>query len=328
MSGSMLDGGSIPGWRRHWCHCRARRAGSTTKTGCTVITSLSRILLNLHDRPNVRAVVTLITALLVVITFVDYLTGPEYALPVFYVVPVALAAWALGRTPGLVVAVIAGVCGAGAVVADPHGVSGFAIAWNATMRTLVYVGAAVAISVIGHLLALANSRASYDPLTGLWNRRRFHEEVERELSRARRTGSTFAFVYVDIDRLKECNDLEGHDAGDRLLVAFAEISRRQLRRTDLGARLGGDEFAFFLPDIEPGELGPLIDRLLDAYRAASRPIEVSAGIVTGQVCEGLEVDALVRAADALMYEVKKAGGDGCRVADLASLPGGPARPAS
>lgn len=197
------------------------------------------------------------------------------------------------------------------------------------MQSLVYVGAALAISVIGRLLELANSWASYDALTGLWNRRRFYEEVERELSRAGRNRSRFAFVYVDIDRLKERNDLEGHDAGDRLLVAFAEVSRRQLRRTDLGARLGGDEFAFFLPDIEPRELGPLIDRLLDAYRATSPPIEVSAGVVTAQVGDGLEVDALVRSADALMYEVKNAGGDGCRVADLASLPGGSgARPRS
>jgi diguanylate cyclase (GGDEF)-like protein len=221
------------------------------------------------------------------------------------------------------VAVIAGGCGAVALAAHPDGVSVFAVAWNATMQTLVYVGAALAISVIGYLLALANSRASIDPLTGLWNRRRFYEEVERELSRARRAKSTFAFIFIDIDRLKARNDLEGHDAGDRLLGEFAEISRRQLRRTDLGARLGGDEFAFFLPDIEPGELGPLIDRLLDAYRAAAPPIEVSAGVVTGQVCDGIEVDTLIRAADALMYEVKKAGGNGCRVADLGPLPGGP-----
>lgn len=57
-----------------------------------MITSLSRLLLNLHERPNVRAVVAVITVLMIAITFVDYLSGPDYAFPVFYVVPVALAA--------------------------------------------------------------------------------------------------------------------------------------------------------------------------------------------------------------------------------------------
>lgn len=284
---------------------------------------MSRLLLNLHERPNVRAVVAVITVLMIAITFVDYLSGPDYAFPVFYVVPVALAAWALGRTPGLIVAIIAGGCGAAALVANPDGVSVLAGIWNAVMQTLVYVGAAVAISVIGYLLALANSRASIDPLTGLWNRRRFFEEVERELSRARRVKSTFGFIFIDVDRLKACNDLEGHEAGDRLLVEFAEISRRQLRRTDLGARIGGDEFAFFLPDIEASELRPLIDRLLEAYRGADRPIEVSAGAVIGQATGGLEVDALVKAADALMYQVKKVGGNAFRLAELGALPGRP-----
>lgn len=220
-------------------------------------------------------------------------------------------------------AVIAGGCGAAALVANPDEVSVLAGTWNAMMQTLVYVGAAVAISVIGYLLALANSRASIDPLTGLWNRRRFFEEVERELSRARRVKSTFGFIFIDVDRLKACNDLEGHEAGDRLLVEFAEISRRQLRRTDLGARIGGDEFAFFLPDIDASELRPLIGRLLEAYRGAARPIEVSAGAVIGHATGGLEVDALVKAADALMYQVKKVGGNAFRLEDLGALSGRP-----
>ena len=90
--------------------------------------------------------------------------------------------------------------------------------------------------------------ANQDSLTGLFNRRRFMEELSREVAVARRTGSDGAVLMLDLDRFKEVNDSLGHVAGDKLLTRVADALRGRLRATDTLARLGGDEFAVVLAE--------------------------------------------------------------------------------
>jgi diguanylate cyclase (GGDEF)-like protein len=82
-----------------------------------------------------------------------------------------------------------------------------------------------------------------DELTKIYNRRYFHEQLERELGRSRRYGEPFSVVLFDIDHLKAINDGLGHLAGDELLRTFATVIKNDIRTTDVCARIGEDEFA-------------------------------------------------------------------------------------
>src|SRR5919106_3380247 len=150
--------------------------------------------------------------------------------------------------------------------------------------------------------------ADHDDLTGLINRRRFQDELERHLAQGRRYGLTGALLVLDLDGFKEVNDSHGHSAGDRVLQSVPDALRSRLRETDIVARLGGDEFAVLLPR-ETAQEAELVCRSLEQAIPAevSVPgdgrIEVSVGYAT--FANGVEsVDDVLAAADASMYAVK------------------------
>jgi diguanylate cyclase (GGDEF)-like protein len=91
-----------------------------------------------------------------------------------------------------------------------------------------------------------------DALTGLRNRQRFFEDLKREFAAARRYSSPLSLLLLDVDGLRAVNDARGYDAGDRLLLALAELLMTRLRVTDIAARIGDDDFAVILPRT-PGE---------------------------------------------------------------------------
>jgi diguanylate cyclase (GGDEF)-like protein/PAS domain S-box-containing protein len=150
--------------------------------------------------------------------------------------------------------------------------------------------------------------ADHDDLTGLINRRRFQEELQRHLAEGRRYGVSGALLVLDLDGFKEVNDNNGHSAGDRVLCAVAEVLRLRLRASDIVARLGGDEFAVLLPRETPAE-AETVCRSLERAIPAEVPvpgdgrIEVSIGFAP--FVEGVEsVDDVLAAADASMYRAK------------------------
>ena len=150
--------------------------------------------------------------------------------------------------------------------------------------------------------------ADHDDLTGLMNRRRFQEELERHLAEGRRYGLTGALLVLDLDDFKAVNDTHGHSAGDRVLCDVADALRSRLRETDIVARLGGDEFAVLLPRETP----EAAERVCEALERAipgevrapdGRGVEVSAGYAPFMNQEA-SVDDVLSAADASMYAVK------------------------
>jgi diguanylate cyclase (GGDEF)-like protein len=159
------------------------------------------------------------------------------------------------------------------------------------------------------LLDMANK----DPLTGLYNRRRFHDELTQQLAAARRYDIVGALYFIDLDQFKDVNDSLGHRAGDELLVELAELLRRSLRDTDVIARLGGDEFAVLLPHTSADEAMVLARRILDTIRsqtfvASGQQLAVSASIgVAWYPAHSTDADALLSFADLAMYDAKSAG---------------------
>lgn len=155
--------------------------------------------------------------------------------------------------------------------------------------------------------------AHHDPLTGLANRLRFQEELERSFAEANRSGIPTALLLLDLDYFKEVNDSSGHAAGDALLVYLADELQSRSRKSDLIARLGGDEFAVLMP--ATGQVGAesfaqaLNDRLSERqFRFGDREYRISASIgIALMPWHGENVESLMANVDSAMYQAKKAG---------------------
>jgi len=149
-----------------------------------------------------------------------------------------------------------------------------------------------------------------DDLTGLYNRRGFMTLAEQQLKIANRSGRDLYLLFADLDNLKWTNDRCGHPAGDAVLCALARILKAGFRDSDIIARMGGDEFVVLM--VESGLAVPdlLTSRLrasIEAHNAANRggPISLSIGVARYSAGEPCSLEALLRKADALMYEEKR-----------------------
>ncbi len=159
--------------------------------------------------------------------------------------------------------------------------------------------------------------ADHDPLTRLGNRRAFTRRLAEEVHRTARYGQRFALVVLDVDGFKALNDRHGHVVGDAALEAIGETLRATLRRSDSAFRLGGDEFALILEDAGAEEAAFVVDRVGAGIAAvdagAAHMLRASFGVALGDGAP--DPDALLRAADAAMYDAKRAG-EGVRFAGL------------
>jgi diguanylate cyclase (GGDEF)-like protein len=121
-----------------------------------------------------------------------------------------------------------------------------------------------------------------DPLTGLGNRRVFHQLLAREVARSRRYGRRLALIVLDLDDFKRINDRLGHLAGDEVLAEVANRMRSCIRSTDVGCRVGGDEFAVILPESNRGDADHLAARIERAVGsepiAKAGTLKISAGV--------------------------------------------------
>jgi diguanylate cyclase (GGDEF)-like protein len=151
--------------------------------------------------------------------------------------------------------------------------------------------------------------ASRDGLTGLWNRERLVEELERVLGEGRRREDRAAsLLYVDLDGFKMVNDSHGHAAGDELLRAIARGLEASVRYTDTVARIGGDEFAVLLPGTTAAQAGRVAEKVAAAVSAVWPPGlggGASVGVAAVEAGDRSAADVLA-AADREMYAVKRA----------------------
>jgi len=153
--------------------------------------------------------------------------------------------------------------------------------------------------------------ADHDYLTGLANRRRFEQDVERALAQSDRTGEPIAWVLIDLDDFKDVNDTMGHHCGDSVLAWFADMMLSTIRRYSTIARLGGDEFAVLLPHANEYDAAVVADRLLTALSEAwcevceghAFRVDASVGIAVAPR-DGTTLSELSRAADEAMYHAK------------------------
>jgi diguanylate cyclase (GGDEF)-like protein len=285
-------------------------------------------LLRFFERLPLWATLVLCACAIAILGVVDYVSGGEIVLSVFYVMPVALAAWVAGRTVGTVFAAAAS---AAWFLADHYslglGWSSWVAWWNGAVRFAFFVLIALVVAALRHALLEERELARLDPLTGVANPRAFRDALELEIVRAERHGWPLTVAYIDVDDFKRVNDGLGHAVGDEVLATIATELTDAVRRTDMVARLGGDEFAVVLPEADAAVSATIFERVLhaveDTVMTRGWPITLSVGTVTcpeiSQCSPGRSGERLVSLADEAMYEAKQAGKNTLRQREVGAL---------
>ena len=169
------------------------------------------------------------------------------------------------------------------------------------------------LAEIEALQAKLRDQALRDPLTGVFNRRFLAETLARETARARRDSRAYAVVILDLDHFKRVNDTHGHEAGDRVLVAAAELLRSHTREGDLVCRYGGEEFVVLMPGssaVSAARRAELWRAALEMQRFRFKGGDVTVTLSAGAACfpdDGVDGEAILRAADEALYRAKADG---------------------
>lgn len=228
---------------------------------------------------------------------------------VLYVWPVLLEAYFFGRRATFLMVIWVGIVHGLALASLPSGV-GYVDRWIDVFFAVAVVG--LVTELLAHrnreLVARLASEAQVDQLTGLLNRRGFKLRAGEELARAQRSASSVGVVSFDLDHFKRVNDALGHDAGDRTLMRVSDELRAATRTSDVLARMGGEEFVALVSGGVP-EARTFAERVRVAMDTsvdpATRGMTISAGVAAAVAPTDLE--ALLKRADAALYEAKSAG---------------------
>ncbi|HSI23492.1 MAG TPA: EAL domain-containing protein [Methylophilaceae bacterium] len=160
-------------------------------------------------------------------------------------------------------------------------------------------------------------QANFDPLTGLPNRRMFHDRLDQDMKKAHRATQPLALFFLDLDHFKEVNDTLGHGMGDLLLQEAAKRLVSCVRESDTVARLGGDEFTVILGELdEPGcverVVQDILHKLSEPFQLGEERAYVTTSIgITLYPDDATDIDALLKNADQAMYSAKRLGRNRC-----------------
>lgn len=166
---------------------------------------------------------------------------------------------------------------------------------------------------------LLKNQAVRDPLTSLYNRRYFEEEVTKRIALSRMNGNCFSVLMIDADKFKNVNDTYGHKVGDKVLIELSATAERALRDCDIVARYGGEEFVCFLADVSAEKAKTVADRLRETianlviYSDDGKPFgfTVSIGISSSEISDN--IDTLIKTADEALYRAKENGRNRCEI---------------
>jgi len=165
-------------------------------------------------------------------------------------------------------------------------------------------------SMLHHVESLAIT----DPLTGIFNRRRFSDVLRREVAVTRRYKNSLSLLMLDLDHFKTVNDRFGHDAGDEVLRSVATSLTSSLREVDLAARYGGEEFAVIMPQTSKVNAATVAERIArqiaqveHSFDGAKVVLTASIGVAEIADLQQATAENLVKSADIALYEAKRTG---------------------
>ena len=255
--------------------------------------------------------ITLGLLVVVLQSAINYLTGPDIAFYIFYLLPISLVAWLVGRRA----AVFVSLAGAAGYFFTEQTTGHFdARPFIPYFNVLAQLGAFLFVTYFVSALRRSHDQerklARTDDLTGVINRRSFFEASQHEINRARRHRHPFTVAYMDVDDFKLVNDHYGHSVGDMVLRTLTETITNNIREIDVVARLGGDEFVILMPETgeEAGRavVARVHHNITNTMREYGWPITFSIGVVTW-TSPPRTVDLMLKQADEAMYEVKNGG---------------------
>ncbi|MBU0495737.1 MAG: diguanylate cyclase [Chloroflexi bacterium] len=255
-------------------------------------------------------------ALIPILGILDYLMGYELGLSLFYLLPISLVAWFVGRNLGLTAALAGAITWLIADIASghPYLLPGVPY-WNAAIRLGIFTIVALLLSVLKGALERERRLSRTDYLTGAVNGRYFLELLQREIDRSRRYQHPFTVAYMDLDDFKLVNDRWGHATGDQLICVVVRSIQDQLRQQDVIGRIGGDEFMLLLPETDQDAAQVVITRIhhhvLADMQQHAWPVTCSIGVVTYRAAPDT-ADQVIQAADGVMYAVKQSDKNGVR----------------
>lgn len=262
-------------------------------------------------RPRTMLVVGSVVAI-VALGYVDYLTGPQVAFSIFYLLPIATISWKSSRRMSVLVCLLGAVTWISADIASGAQHAHWWIpVWNTVTRFGVFMLVASLIGTLHRTLREQAILANIDPLTGVENARSFRRHAEAQLNEMRTNRFPMTFAYIDVDDFKHVNDSLGHSGGDELLRTIGSALIAVTRDTDRVGRVGGDEFALLLPETGSEGARHVMESLQQRVGESLeiRPgfrVSLSTGAVTFLVAPE-SADEMVTIADNLMYEAKRAG---------------------
>ena len=160
---------------------------------------------------------------------------------------------------------------------------------------------------------LLKDQATRDPLTSLYNRRYFEDEVHKRITKARQENGIYCVLMTDVDLFKRVNNTYGHKTGDKVLMELASTSEKALRECDIVARYGGEEFVIFLADVDAEQAYSVAERLRETISELRVPSDdgrivqftISIGISSSKVSDN--IDTLIKTADEALYKAKQNG---------------------
>lgn len=253
-------------------------------------------------------------AIVAFIGLLDYQSGHDVSLLLFYLIPILQATWFVGRGAGIAVSFTS--------AATWYYVNQFMTPtlqppltsfWNASVRLGIFLLVTYIVSIqtaLKRALRHEKELARTDSLTGTLNSRAFAELATQEIARMKRSGRPFSLASFDLHNFRLVNDTAGHAAGDFLLNTVAFVIRKNLRPTDYAARLGGDEFAVLLTEtgIEGG--GAVVaacrQEILDTMAKQGWPLTLSIALITFTEPPA-SFDAMMKLADAVTARAKATG---------------------
>lgn len=152
--------------------------------------------------------------------------------------------------------------------------------------------------------------ATYDPMTGVFNRSSFIMDLDQAIEQANESGATFAVLYIDMDKFKAINDSLGHGVGDEMLIQFAKRLEENVRSMDRVGRVGGDEFLILLWDIAKEKIEVIVKRMLThlskPYLIQGNEIHSTSSIgIAMYPADGNDSATLIHNADQALYRAKE-----------------------
>ncbi len=271
---------------------------------------MRRLLLFLEDR-SAPQIAFLCLALIAVLAVIDYATGPDLSVFIFYLVPVFLSTWLISNIAGILMSLLSAVAWSLSDLLSSRTYSDAIIPyWNLLMELLFFLIIVYLLSLLKGSLEHERRMARTDPLTGAVNSRHFRDLAQTEISRAGRYGHVFTFVYFDVDDFKAVNDRYGHSEGDVLLKLTVTTIHQHIRASDLLARIGGDEFVMLLPETDRttarSVLGKVRRELDQAVQARGWTVTFSFGMMTFNEAP-VSLHEMMKRTDELMYRSKREG---------------------